>query len=52
MLEILIAMIVLSIMAGVIIPNVTTFSNTGNLDAARTEMQNVKTATLGYYGEH
>ena len=51
-LEVLIVMIVLGIMAGVIIPNVTTFSNTANLDAARTEMQNVKTAALGYYGEH
>ena len=51
-LELLIVMFVIGILAGVVVPNVVPFLDTGNLSAARTEMLNVKTAALGYYGEN
>jgi hypothetical protein len=39
-------------LAAIIIPNVSGFIGTGNLNAANTELQNVKTGALGYYGQH
>jgi type II secretory pathway pseudopilin PulG len=42
----------LGILAAVIIPNVTTFMNTGKLNAARTEVENVKTAALAHFADH
>jgi prepilin-type N-terminal cleavage/methylation domain-containing protein len=52
MIELLIVMAILGIIAAVIIPNVTTFTKAGNLAAASDELANVKTAELGYYGQH
>ncbi|HEX9976133.1 MAG TPA: hypothetical protein VGA82_02685, partial [Dehalococcoidales bacterium] len=38
--------------AAVIIPNVSTFLTTGTLNAARTEAENVKTASMAYFAEN
>jgi type II secretory pathway pseudopilin PulG len=47
-LELLMLMIILGILAAVIIPNVSPFIKAGNLNAANTEVQNVRTAAQGY----
>jgi type IV pilus assembly protein PilA len=52
LIELLIVVAILGILAAVIIPNVSTFMNTGRLNAARTEAENVKTAALAYYADH
>jgi type IV pilus assembly protein PilA len=44
LIELLIVVAILGILAAVIIPNVATFMTTGKLNAARTEVENVKTA--------
>jgi prepilin-type N-terminal cleavage/methylation domain-containing protein len=51
LIELLIVVAILGILAAVIIPNVTTFMDTGRLNAARTEAENVKTAALAYYAD-
>jgi type IV pilus assembly protein PilA len=51
LIELLIVVAILGILAAVIIPNVATFMNTGRLNAARTEAENVKTAALAYYAD-
>jgi type IV pilus assembly protein PilA len=48
----LIVVAILGILAAVIIPNVATFMKTGQLNAARTEAENVKTAALAYFADH
>ena len=50
--ELLIVVFIIGLLAAVVIPNVLTFFGTGNLAAARTEVENVRTAALGYYGEY
>jgi type IV pilus assembly protein PilA len=52
LIELLIVVAILGILAAVIIPNVATFMNTGKLNAARTEVENVKTAALAYFADH
>ncbi len=52
LIELLIVVAILGILAAVIIPNVTTFMDTGRLNAARTEAENVKTAALAYYADN
>jgi prepilin-type N-terminal cleavage/methylation domain-containing protein len=52
MLELLIIVFILGLLASAIIPNIEGFKGTGTLSAARTELQNVKTAVAGFYGEH
>jgi type IV pilus assembly protein PilA len=52
LIELLIVVAILGILAAVIIPNVSTFMNTGRLNAARTEAENVKTAALAFYADH
>ena len=52
LIELLIVVAILGILAAVIIPNVTAFIATGNLNAANTEVENVKTASLAYYADH
>lgn len=52
LIELLIIVAILALVAGTIIPNMITFFGTGNLAAARAEIENVKTAALGYYGEY
>jgi type II secretory pathway pseudopilin PulG len=48
----LIVVAILGILAAVIIPNVAGFMVTGRLNAANTEVENVKTGTLAYYAEY
>ena len=52
LIELLIVVAILGILAAVIIPNVTAFMATGNLNAANTEVENVKTAALAYYADN
>ncbi len=47
-LELLAIIAILGILAAVIIPNVAGFRTTGNVAAANTELQNVRTAVSGY----
>jgi prepilin-type N-terminal cleavage/methylation domain-containing protein len=51
LIELLIVVAILGILAAVIIPNVSSFLVTGQLNAANTEAENVKTACLAYYAE-
>ncbi len=51
-LELLVVMAILGILAGIIVPNVSGFVNTGNISAANTEVQHVRTATQGYMADH
>jgi prepilin-type N-terminal cleavage/methylation domain-containing protein len=52
LIELLIVVAILGILAAVIIPNVTAFIATGNLNAANTEAENVKTAALAFYADN
>jgi prepilin-type N-terminal cleavage/methylation domain-containing protein len=52
LIELLIVVAILGILAAVIIPNVTAFLVTGTLNAANTEAENVKTASLAFYAEN
>jgi type IV pilus assembly protein PilA len=50
MIEILIVIAVLGILAAIIIPNVSTYLDTGHVTAANTELATVKTAVAAYKG--
>jgi type IV pilus assembly protein PilA len=52
LIELLIVVAILGILAAVIIPNLTAFMATGNLNAANTEVENVKSASMAYYADH
>ena len=52
LIELLIVVAILAIIAAVIIPNISRFMITGQLAAANSEVENVKTAALGYFGEY
>jgi prepilin-type N-terminal cleavage/methylation domain-containing protein len=52
LIEVLIVIGIMGILAAVIIPNVSGFLGTGTLNAAKTEMANVKTAALAYCGQN
>jgi prepilin-type N-terminal cleavage/methylation domain-containing protein len=52
LIELLIVVAILGIIAAVVIPNVGGFMTTGNLNAANTEVQNVRTAALGFFAQH
>jgi prepilin-type N-terminal cleavage/methylation domain-containing protein len=52
LIEILIVIGILGVLAGIVAPNVSGFLGTGNLSAASTELGNVKTAALAYYGQN
>ena len=49
LIELLIVIAILGIIAAVIIPNIAGFLVSGRIAAANTELENVKTASLGYY---
>jgi type IV pilus assembly protein PilA len=51
LIELLIVVAILAIIAAVIIPNISRFMTTGQLAAANSEAEQVKTACLGYFGE-
>ncbi len=52
LIELLIVVAILGIIAAIVIPNAAGFMTTGRLNAANTEVQNVKTAAVGYMAEH
>ena len=52
LIELLIVVAILGIIAAVVIPNAAGFMTTGRLNAANTEVQNVKTASVGYMAEN
>jgi prepilin-type N-terminal cleavage/methylation domain-containing protein len=52
LIELLIVVAILGIIAAVVIPNISGFMITGELSAANSEAENVKTASLGYFGEY
>lgn len=52
LIELLIVVAILGILAAVIIPNAAGFMTTGRLNAANTEVANVKTAATGYMAEN
>ena len=51
LIELLIVVAILGILAAVIIPNVAAFLVTGTLNAANTEAENVKTASMAFFAE-
>ncbi|OGN95522.1 MAG: hypothetical protein A2Z77_07090 [Chloroflexi bacterium RBG_13_51_36] len=52
LIELLIVVAILGILAAVVIPNIAGFMITGQLSAANTEAEQVKTGALGYFGEY
>lgn len=52
LIELLIVVAILGILAAVIIPNAAGFMVAGRLNAANTEVANVKTAAVGYLAEN
>jgi prepilin-type N-terminal cleavage/methylation domain-containing protein len=52
LIELLIVIAILGIIAAVVIPNISGFMASGNLAAANSEAEQVKTACLGYYADH
>jgi type IV pilus assembly protein PilA len=52
LIELLIVVAILGIIAAVVIPNISRFMTTGELSAANSEAEQVKTAALGYFGEN
>lgn len=51
LIELLIVVAILGLLAGICIPNVTQMMNTGTMNAANTELENVKTASVAYYAD-
>jgi len=52
LIELLIVIAILGIIAAIVVPNVAGFMTSGTLNAANTEVQNVKTAAVGYLAEN
>jgi prepilin-type N-terminal cleavage/methylation domain-containing protein len=52
LIELLIVVAILGIIAAVVIPNISGFMITGQLSAANSEAEQVKTGSLGYFGEY
>jgi prepilin-type N-terminal cleavage/methylation domain-containing protein len=52
LIELLIVVAILGIIAAVVIPNISGFMTSGNLAAANTEAEQVKTACLGYFADN
>lgn len=52
LIELLIVIAILGIIAAVVIPNISSFMTSGQLAAANSELEQVKTAELGYFGDH
>jgi len=51
LIELLIVIAILGIIAAIVVPNVAGFMTSGRLNAANTEVANVKTAAVGYLAE-
>lgn len=52
LIELLIVIAILGIIAAIVIPNAAGFMTSGRLNAANTEVANVKTAAVGYMAEY
>ena len=52
LIELLIVIAILGIIAAIVIPNAAGFMGTADVNAANTEVANVKTAGIGYMAEH
>jgi prepilin-type N-terminal cleavage/methylation domain-containing protein len=52
LIELLVVVAILGIIAAVVIPNISGFMVTGQLSAANSEAEQVKTGALGYFGEY
>lgn len=52
LIELLIVIAILGVLAAVVIPNAQGFMTAGTLNAANTEVANVKTASVGYMAEN
>ena len=52
LIELLIVVAILAIIAAVVIPNISRFMTVGQLSAANSEAEQVKTAELGFFGEY
>jgi len=52
LIELLIVIAILGIIAAIVVPNVAGFMTSGQLNAANTEVANVKTAAVGYLAEN
>jgi prepilin-type N-terminal cleavage/methylation domain-containing protein len=52
LLELLIIIGILGILAAIIVPNASTFFGTGHLAAANDELQTIRTAAIGFKGDH
>jgi len=52
LIELLIVIVILGIIAGIVIPSVGAFKRSGTLNAANSEVQNVKTAATAYLAEN
>jgi type IV pilus assembly protein PilA len=52
LIELLIVVAILGVLAAVVIPNVSAFMGSANLNAANTELSNVKTAALAFYADN
>ncbi len=52
LIELLVIVAILGLLAAMIIPNISGFRTTGNLAAANTELQHVRTAATGYRSQN
>jgi prepilin-type N-terminal cleavage/methylation domain-containing protein len=52
LIELLVVVAILGILAAVVIPNISGFMVTGQLSAANSEAEQVKTGAMGYFGEY
>jgi type IV pilus assembly protein PilA len=52
LIELLIVVAILGVLAAVIIPNVGSFMGSAAVNAANTELQNIRTAAIAYMADH
>ena len=52
LIELLIVVAILGVLAAVVIPNVGAFMGSAQVNAANTELQNVRTASIAYMADH
>jgi type IV pilus assembly protein PilA len=52
LIELLIVVAILGVLAAVVIPNVGAFMGSATVNAANTELQNIRTASLAYMADH
>jgi|WetSurMetagenome_2_1015567.scaffolds.fasta_scaffold41910_3 type IV pilus assembly protein PilA len=50
--EILIVIAILGLLVAITVPNMSSFTDSGTLNAASTELNNIKTAATAYYGSN